>query len=224
VTCDSQVLHGALRLLGRPVCERVSGSDYFPRLCERLADEPDARVFLCGAAPGVADRARAAINAAMGRELVVGTASPPMGFDFPSASADEVVEAVNRSRATVLVVALGAPKQEKFIAHVRERVPGVRLFLPLGGTLDYVAGTLRRPPAIVTGAGLEWAWRVLQDPRRRWRRYLVEDPRVLGLLVLDRIGRYRDPFGTDHEHRVVSGVCPAGTNGARNAPKSGEIT
>ena len=222
VTCDSQVLFAALRLLGRPVRERVSGSDYFPRLCAQLAHEPEAGVFLCGAAPGVADRAAAEIDASAGRRLVVGTASPPMNFHFPSPAAEEIVEAVRRSGATVLVVALGAPKQEKFIAHVRGQLPGVRLFLPLGGTLDYLSGDLARPPSIVTGAGLEWAWRLVRDPRRRWRRYLVEDPRVVGLLALDGVGRYRDPFFARPGARRVSVVAPAGTGPAQHTGEAGD--
>gem|GEM_PF-564007 len=194
VTCDSQVLYAAARCMGRPVRARVSGADYFPLFCRRYADDPSVRIFLCGAAPGVADAAAARLNADAGRDLVVGTASPPMGLAIPSPDVDALVEQIAASGATVLVVALGAPKQERFIAAVRDRLPEVRLFLPLGGTLDYLAGVVRRPPPVVTDLGLEWLWRVVSEPRKRWRRYLVDDPRVFRHLVADVFGRYRDPF------------------------------
>jgi exopolysaccharide biosynthesis WecB/TagA/CpsF family protein len=222
VTCDSQILFAALRLMRRPVPERVSGSDYFPRFCARYADDPSVRIFLCGAAPGVADAAASVINRGADRAIVVGTASPSMGFAWPSTEADEVTRAVRASGATVLVVALGAPRQEKFIAHVRSQLPNVRLFLPLGGTLDYVSGTVKRPPAVVTDLGLEWLWRVVGNPGERWRRYLVDDPKVVALLARDVVGRYRDPFADaramDDERALVS----VGTGSALGAKRPRE--
>ena len=197
VTCDSQILTWAARLLGTPVRERVSGSDYFPRFYHRYADDPSVRIFLCGAKPGVADRARDRINAAVGREIVVGTDSPPFGFEDDPAEVDRVIQKIDASGATVLVVGLGAPKQDRFIHTHRHRLPGVELFMPLGGTIDYEAGEVSRPPGWVTDLGLEWAARIVDDPRARWRRYLVEQPPVLWQLVKQRFGRYRDPWADE---------------------------
>lgn len=194
VTCDSQILAFAARLLGTPFRERVSGSDYFPKFYKRYADDPSVRIFLCGAKPGVADKARDRINAAVGREIVVGTDSPRFGFLDDQAEIDRVIDTINASGATVLVVGLGAPKQDHFIHTYRDRMPEVELFMPLGGTIDYEAGEVRRPAPWVTNIGMEWVWRVMSDPRTRWRRYLVEQPPVLGKLVMQRFGRYRDPW------------------------------
>ena len=94
----------------------------------------------------------------------------------------------------VLVVGLGAPKQDHFIHTYRDRMPGVELLLPLGGTIDYEAGEVKRPAPWVTNVGLEWFWRVLSDPKTRWKRYFVEQPPVLWKLVRQRLGRYRDPW------------------------------
>jgi exopolysaccharide biosynthesis WecB/TagA/CpsF family protein len=194
VTCDSQVLFTAARLLGTPLRERVSGSDFFPRFCERHRDDPGVTVFICGGAPGVAELAARNVNARAGRRLVVGTDCPALDFDRRPDEVDRMVARIDASRATVLLVGLGAGRQEKFVVEQRHRLPRVRMFLPLGGTIDYEARTLPRPPAWLTDAGLEWAYRLLREPRQRWRRYLVHQPPVLLQLALQAAGRYRDPF------------------------------
>ena len=105
-----------------------------------------------------------------------------------------MIEAVNASGATALLVGLGGGRQEKFIIRYRDRFPHVRLFLPLGGTIDYEAGTFKRPPAWVTEWGLEWLYRLVKEPRQRWHRYLVHEPPVLWHLLRQKLGVYRDPF------------------------------
>lgn len=194
VTCDSQILVAAARLLGTPLRERVSGSDYFPLYYTKYLHDPSVTMFLCGGAPGVAEIAAKNLNEKAGRQMVVGTDSPPIDFDRHPDEVDRMVQRINASRATVLVVGLGAGRQEKFIVRNRARLPHVRTFLPLGGTLDYEARTLPRPPAWVTNAGLEWLYRLLREPRQRWRRYLVHQPPVLWLLLKQRLGLYRCPF------------------------------
>ena len=194
VTCDSQFLYFASKIIRRPVQARVSGSDYFPLFYTKYADDASVTIFLCGAAPGIADKAAADINAKVGRDIIVGTASPSFDFVYDSAEADELVAAINSSGATVLLVGLGAAKQEKWIAHFRSRLPKVELYLPLGGTIDYEADAVRRPPPFITTIGLEWFWRLAREPRRRWRRYIIEEPRVIYYLFRDVIGRYRNPF------------------------------
>lgn len=194
VTCDSQILYFALKLMRRGVTMRVSGSDYFPRFYTRYANDPSMTVFLCGAEPGVADKARADINAKVGREIIVGTASPSFDLRDGTPENDALIEQINASGATALLVALGAGRQEKWIASNRHRMPAVKLFLPLGGTIDYEANAVKRPPAFITTIGLEWFWRLVREPKRRWRRYLVEEPKVIPYLLRDAFGRYRNPF------------------------------
>lgn len=200
ITCDSQILTIAARWLGTPLKERVSGSDYFPRFYMRYRDDPDVRVFICGGAPGVADLARQKVNAKVGREMVVGTNSPSPRFDRSPAEIDQILSQINDSGATVLVAGLGGGRQEKFIFSYRHRLPNVRLFLPLGGTIDYEAQTLRRPPAWITDAGLEWLYRVTKEPIQRGRRYFLHQPPFLYLFALQLFGLYRDPFS---KHSVI---------------------
>jgi N-acetylglucosaminyldiphosphoundecaprenol N-acetyl-beta-D-mannosaminyltransferase len=195
VTCDSQILFGASKLLGTPLRERVSGSDFFPRFYKTYRDDPTVTMFLCGGRPGVAKRAARKINTCLGREIVVGTNSPPLDFDVRPAEIQRMIACINESRASVLVVGLDAGRQEKFIVKYSDMLRHVRTFLPLGGTLDYEAHALRRPPAWITGAGLEWLYRLLKEPRKRWQRYLIHQPPVLSLLLQQRLGLYRNPFG-----------------------------
>jgi exopolysaccharide biosynthesis WecB/TagA/CpsF family protein len=194
VTCDSQILFFAAKVLGTPLRERVSGSDFFPRFYTKHRDDPRITIFICGGAPGVPEIAARNVNARVGRDMVVGVDSPSPGFEQRAGELDRVIARINASRATVLVVGLGAGRQEKFIVRNADRLPHVRTFLPLGGTIDYEAGTLKRPRPWVTNAGLEWLYRVVRQPRQRWYRYFVHQPPVLYLLAQQRMGAYRDPF------------------------------
>lgn len=194
VTCDSQILVVAARLLGTPLRERVSGSDYFPRFYTRYKDDPSMTVFICGGSPGIPEIARRNVNAKVGREMVVGTIAPSRDYDRDPKEIEQIIASINASGASVLMVGLGGGRQEKFIFKYRDRLPGIKLFLPLGGTIDYEAESLKRPPAWVTNAGLEWLYRVLREPRQRWRRYVLHQPPFLYLFARQRLGMYKDPF------------------------------
>lgn len=195
ITCDSEILVRAARLLGTPLRERVSGSDYFPRFYTKFKDDPSITVYICGGGPGIAQIAAKNVNQKVGRELVVGADSPPRDYETKPGEIDSMVAKINDSGATVLLVGLGAGRQEKFIVKHRHRMPLVKTFLPLGGTIDYEAGTLARPRSWITDAGFEWLYRLVREPRQRWHRYLVHQPPVLYLLARQRFGIYKNPFG-----------------------------
>jgi exopolysaccharide biosynthesis WecB/TagA/CpsF family protein len=197
ITCDSQILMAAARALGTPLRERVSGSDFFPRYYMKHKDDPRVTLFICGGRPGVAARAAKNINARVGRKMVVGTDSPPFDYDRRPGEVDRMIDRINTSRATVLIVGLGAGRQEKFIVRYRNRLPVVKTFLPLGGTIDYEAQILTRPPPWVTDRGLEWLYRLVNEPQQRWRRYLIHQPPVLWYLAKQRLGLYKNPFFTE---------------------------
>jgi N-acetylglucosaminyldiphosphoundecaprenol N-acetyl-beta-D-mannosaminyltransferase len=206
VTCDSQILFAAAKKLGTPLQERVSGSDFFPRFCAKYKDDPSITVFICGGGPGVAEIARKNVNAKVGREMVLATHAPPRDYDSRPDEIERMIARINESKARVLLVGLGAGRQEKFIVKYRDRLPHVKTFLPLGGTIDYEAGTLGRPPRWITDAGFEWLYRVLREPRQRWRRYFVHQPPVLYLLARQKMGLYRNPFA-HAQSDVQSGVA-----------------
>jgi N-acetylglucosaminyldiphosphoundecaprenol N-acetyl-beta-D-mannosaminyltransferase len=107
---------------------------------------------------------------------------------------ERIIERINASAATVLVVGVGAGRQERFIMRYRDRFTSARLFLPLGGTIDYEAGAVKRPQSWITTLGLEWLWRLAREPRRRWRRYVLVQPPVIWYLIRQATGTYHDPF------------------------------
>lgn len=194
ITCDSQILYFATKFLGTPVKERVSGSDYFPKFYMHHKDNPDMTVFMMGGQDGIAEIAAKNVNGKVGREFIVGTYAPPFDFDKKDGEVDRMVEMINASGATALLVGLGGGRQEKFILQNRHRMPHVKLYLPLGGTIDYEAGTFKRPPAWITEWGFEWLYRLLKEPRARFHRYVIHEPPVIPLLLKQKFGWYKDPF------------------------------
>lgn len=192
--CDSRVVCYAARFLGTPLKEKISGSDLFPAFYEHHKNNSQIKIFLLGAREGIADQARQHINARVGREMVVGTYSPPFGFETDEAECNAIIERVNASGATVLAVGLGAPKQEKFIVKHKDSMPGIQIFLAIGATIDFEAGTLDRSPRWMSESGLEWAYRLIKEPKRLWRRYLMDDPTFLWLILQQKFNRYRCPW------------------------------
>ncbi len=194
ITCDSQIMYFATKFLGTPVQERVSGSDYFPRFYMHHRDNPAMTLFMLGGKPGVADAAARNINAKVGRDFVVGAYAPSFDFENDPTEIDAMIDAVNASGATALLVGLGGGRQEKFIIKYRDRMPGVKLWLPLGGTIDYESGSFARPPKWITEGGFEWLYRLLKEPRARFHRYVIHEPPFLWAVLKQRLGLYRDPF------------------------------
>ncbi|MGQ0698152.1 MAG: WecB/TagA/CpsF family glycosyltransferase [Panacagrimonas sp.] len=189
--CDSRIVQLAAWFLGTPIRERIAGSDFFGEFCNHHRLNPDVRIFLLGAGPGIAEIARQRINGRLGREIIVGAHSPSFGFENNEAECQSLVARVNASGATVLAVGVGAPKQEKWIARYRAQMPGVRILMGLGATIDFEAGTLSRAPMWMRTAGLEWAYRLALEPRRLWRRYFIDDMPFFWLVLKQRLGFYR---------------------------------
>ena len=194
ITVDSQVVYWAARFLGQPVKERVSGSDFLPAYYEFHRNNPAIRIFLLGGKPGVAQLAAQNINFKTGRNTVVGALSPSMEFGVRKEECDEAIDTIQRSGANVLVVGLGAPKQELWITKYRAQLTNIHTFMALGATLDFEAGTISRAPQWMSDSGLEWLYRITQDPGRLWKRYLIHDFPFFYLLLKQRLGLYKPPF------------------------------
>jgi N-acetylglucosaminyldiphosphoundecaprenol N-acetyl-beta-D-mannosaminyltransferase len=204
VTADSKYVFWSLRWIGRGVKEKVSGSDIVPAFCRHHAANPQMRIFLLGAAPGVAQTALEHMNARAGRQQVVGAHSPTMKFVGDDREIADVIAMIDASGATVLIVGLGAPKQEVWIARHRHLMPKVKIFMGVGATIDYEAGAVARAPEWMARVGLEWLHRVISDPKRYGARY-VRDLEFFWLLLLDAIGMYRAPaLGTPSWKRPTS--------------------
>jgi N-acetylglucosaminyldiphosphoundecaprenol N-acetyl-beta-D-mannosaminyltransferase len=173
VLADGAPIVFASRLLaagqpGAQLPERVAGSDLVPQLF--AAAQKPLRVFLLGAAPGVADAARARIQRQWPKIEVVGTYSPPLGFEHDEAQSTRILNAVAAAAPDLLIVGLGAPKQELWVHRHQHRL-NAKVALCAGATIDFLAGEKRRSPRWMRRAGLEWAHRVLSEPCRLAGRY-----------------------------------------------------
>jgi len=178
---DGVPLVWALRLLGQPIRTRVAGSDLLPALCEMAAEE-GYTIFLCGGGRGVADRAAANLAERFPGLRIAGTYTPPLMSDHEGCEAKAAVCAVNSAKPDILFVGLGSPKQELWTHRHWDRLH-VTLAVCCGAALDYAAGVKARAPLWMQRTGLEWLWRLVHEPSRLWRRYLVQDAAFLSIFV-----------------------------------------
>ncbi|NJK72850.1 MAG: WecB/TagA/CpsF family glycosyltransferase [Microcoleus sp. SU_5_6] len=172
--CDSQILMYASKFLGTPIKEKISGSDLFPAFYKYHKNSEHIKIFLLGAAEGVARQAQIKINDKVNREIVVATHSPSFGFEKNEAECEKIINLINESGANVLAIGVGAPKQEKWLVKYRHQLTNIKIFLAIGATIDFEAGHKARAPKWMSEVGIEWAYRLLSEPRRLWKRYLIE--------------------------------------------------
>lgn len=183
VTADGFPIAMLGRLIGIKV-QRTTGADLLEPLCTEAARH-DLPVFLLGPSHRVIHRAIDALQRRVGRLDIAGTYAPGANFDPTSPEADLAIGRIARSRARICFLAIGAPRQEIFAARCLERAPGVA-FVCVGAALDFVAGTQARAPRVLQKLGLEWLWRLSNNPRRLGLRYLrcaAEVPRLLAAAI-----------------------------------------
>ena len=195
--CDSKILFYVSRLLGAPIKEKISGSDLFPAFYEYHKNNKEVKIFLLGAREGVALEAQNKINSKVGRAIVVGVNSPSFGFEKDEEECLKIIEQINQSGATVLAVGVGAPKQELFICKYKDKLPNIKIFLAIGATIDFEAGHIKRAPKWISELGMEWLYRLLAEPKRLWKRYLVHGPTFFWLVLKQKFNLYVDPFSTE---------------------------
>jgi N-acetylglucosaminyldiphosphoundecaprenol N-acetyl-beta-D-mannosaminyltransferase len=186
VICDSTILSLGAKFLGRPVEEVIPGSSLLPAYCEFHKKNNEIKIFLLGAKTGVAAVAMNKINLRTGRNIVVGAHSPSFGFEKNEEECEKIISLINKTDATVLVVGVGAPKQEKWIYKYKDRFQNIRLFMALGATIDFEADSIKRAPEIFQ--------KVLKEPKRLWKRYLIDDLPFFYLILKQKRGVYRNPF------------------------------
>jgi N-acetylglucosaminyldiphosphoundecaprenol N-acetyl-beta-D-mannosaminyltransferase len=185
--CDSQLLLYAAKFLGTPIQEKISGSDFFPDFYNYHQKNQAIKIFLLGAGDGVAHQAEIYINNKVGRNIIVGTYSPPFGFEKDEKECLHILKKIESSGATVVVVGLGAPKQEKWIYKYKDSLPQIKIFMALGATIDFEAGKVQRAPKWMSKTGFEWLFRLLSEPKRLWKRYLVDDIPFLFLILKQKL-------------------------------------
>lgn len=181
VYCDGiSVLWGA-RSLGYPLCEKVTTTDVLNPICERAANV-GLSMYILGNPPGIAEEAGRRLSRRFKGLNICGTHS---GY-FEEGEEERVVEEIRRLRPRILWVGMGNPIQELWVERFRDSLE-VPVILTCGGMMEIVAGHLQRPPQWWTDHGGEWFYRLMTQPRRTWKRYLLGNPRFLAHLVQYRL-------------------------------------
>ena len=179
IVTDGTPLMWIAESVGCPITEKIPGADMLPRVCE-LAAKKGYSVFLLGAGDGVAKKAAEKLTAKNPGLNIAGTYSPPMGFENDEDELSKVFDQINSCSPDILVVGLGAPKQEKFIYKYRNRM-NFKIALPFGAAIDFEAGNVKRAPKWMRKNGLEWFYRFLKEPGRLFKRYFVDDIKIFWL-------------------------------------------
>jgi N-acetylglucosaminyldiphosphoundecaprenol N-acetyl-beta-D-mannosaminyltransferase len=169
------------RLLGFDIPEKVSGSDLFEPLVERAA-QLRLPIYLLGGGPGVGELARAELCRRYPGLVVVGLSAPRIDSKGNAENEAALIEEIRAAKPALVFVACGAPKSELFSHRVRPLVDSA-VFVCVGAAIDFAAGTARRAPRWVSSVGLEWAYRLVREPRRLASRYLLRDPKFFWILA-----------------------------------------
>jgi N-acetylglucosaminyldiphosphoundecaprenol N-acetyl-beta-D-mannosaminyltransferase len=181
VVADGMPLIWASRLQRTPLPARVAGSDLISSL-SKAAFEQERSIFLLGGDPGTAERAADVLRARHPGIRIAGTCCPPVGFENDPAQTDKLREMLTSTAPDIVFVALGSPKQERFIAHARYMLPGA-WWLGVGISFSFLCGEVKRAPRWVQKIGMEWLHRLMQEPRRLFKRYLLHGVPFAGKLL-----------------------------------------
>ncbi len=177
---DGHPLIWAAKLYKRPFKEKICGSDLVPELCE-IAAEKGYSVFFLGAAPGVAQKAADNLKEKYPNLKVAGCYSPPLGFEKDEAEIANINKMLLESKADMLFVGMGVPKQDIFI-HENMKKYQIAMSFSIGAAIDFIAGVQKRAPKWMREIGFEWLYRLLSDPKRMFKRYVIDDSKYLYLI------------------------------------------
>ncbi len=175
----------ASRAKNGEVEERITGWDVFRGLHDRLEKQGGGRVFLFGASEDTLQKMRRRLSLEYPNIELVGTYSPPFAEEFSQEQNAAMIEIINSSGANVLWVAMTAPKQEKWLYQNAENL-NVDLAFGVGAVFDFYAGKVKKSPDIFANSGLEWLPRLIQEPKRLWRRMMVSAPIFVWHVLKDR--------------------------------------
>ncbi|RDH44963.1 WecB/TagA/CpsF family glycosyltransferase [Zooshikella ganghwensis] len=167
---DGSGVSYACKILGGHLTENLNGTDLFPYLCT-LFSKKNKSIYLLGAKPGTVDQLEALIKLQFPALKVVGTQH---GY-FPPSETNKIIDQINHSGADVLLVALGVPKQEIWISQHQHKL-STTLNIAVGGLFDFYAKNVSRAPFWMRKLGIEWVWRLIQEPKRMWKRYILGSP------------------------------------------------
>ena len=175
VFCDGHGVMLGARLLGARIEEKITYADWFPKFCG-FAEANDISIFLLGAKPSIADIAKEKLCSQNTNLKIVGTEHGFFIKDYDSADTARVIAKINECKPNVLLLGFGMPAQEKWLLENWDRIDA-NVALTGGAAIDYMAGESIRPPKVLTNYGFEWLGRMLYEPSRLWRRYLIGNPK-----------------------------------------------
>lgn len=179
ILTDGQIVVKLSKRLGRPIKERIAMTDFVWDVMD-LADKKGYKVFLFGGKEDVLEKATRKIQVKYPRLNIVDFFSPSFGFENNPEELDAANQRIKNSGADILIVFLGCPKQEKFIAKNKNKYC-VPISITMGGCVDFIAGGVSRAPHWMQDVGLEWFYRFLLEPKRMFRRYFIDDIRIFEL-------------------------------------------
>ena len=163
----------------KPIKEKICGSDLVPDLC-KLAAQKGYSIFLLGAAEGVAAKAAENLKKNNPRLKVAGVYSPPYGFEKDKNEIDKINKMLFTSNADMLFVGMGVPKQDIFIYENMNKYQ-IPMSFSIGATIDFEAGIQKRAPRWINRIGMEWLYRLVRDPKRMVKRYIINDMKIFKL-------------------------------------------
>jgi N-acetylglucosaminyldiphosphoundecaprenol N-acetyl-beta-D-mannosaminyltransferase len=181
VLCDGKPLVWISKFLGTPIKERVTGLDVLPLYLEASAKKGYTSFFL-GAKEGVADYLKKVAENKYKGIQIVGTYSPPFAEKFSEDENVKIVEMINKVKPNVLWVSLTAPKQDYWIYENIDKL-NVNIAIGVGGAFEVTAGLIERAPKWMQDFGLEWLFRLLKEPKRMYKRYLIEAPKIFPIII-----------------------------------------
>lgn len=180
VITDGKPLIWISKLHGKSIKAKISGSDLVPKLCE-LAAQKGHKIFIIGGKDGVADKAKANLERDYRGIRIVGTYAPPFGFEKDEVELEKINEMIIATHPDLVIACFGCPKQEKWIYENYLKYDGT-VSICAGATVDFLAGNMKRAPKWMSECGLEWFYRFIQEPTRLFRRYFVEDVKIMKLM------------------------------------------
>jgi len=181
VLVDGKPLEWIAKWHKRPIKAKISGSDLVPILCKRAAAKGYS-IFIIGGKEGVAEKAKNNLERDLPDIKIVGTYAPPFGFEKNEMELNKINEMISSAHPDILIACFGCPKQEKWIYENYQKYE-VKVSVCAGATVDFLAGNVNRAPKWMSNHGFEWFYRFLQEPKRMFKRYFIDDIKILKLII-----------------------------------------
>lgn len=186
ILTDGEMLVKLSRFLGNPIKERVAMTDFVWDVCD-LAVEKNYKMFLFGGKDIVLETGLSRIQEKYPALNICGHYSPPLGFEKNEEALEKALKMIKDSGADILIVFLGCPKQEKFIAKYKDQYQ-VPVSITMGGCIDFIGADIKRAPMWMQRNAMEWLFRFAQEPRRLFKRYFLDDIRIFPLVLKYKFG------------------------------------